>query len=94
MSTSASRSRSLSSLQKRLLLSALSAKNGRRSAVSGHQTRVVTKALERLIARGLATGYGVKTAKKWYITSIRLTPAGRREARRLRGEQQRLPLRP
>lgn len=94
MSTSASRSKALSSLQKRLLLSALSAKSGKRTPVAGHQTRVVTRALERLIARGLVTGYGVKTAKKWYITSIRLTPAGRREGRRLLGEQQRLPLEP
>lgn len=94
MSTSASRNKALSTLQKRLLLAALSAKSGRRTPVAGHETRIVTRALERLIARGLAIGYGVKTAKKWYITSIRLTPAGRREARHLLGEQQRLPLRP
>ncbi|MEK7073463.1 MAG: hypothetical protein AAB974_03445 [Patescibacteria group bacterium] len=92
MSTSASPERPLSALQKRILLSALAAKNGRRTPVAGHKTRVVSRALDRLITRGLVIGMGVKTAQKWYITGVRLTPAGRRAARALAGQQQRLPL--
>ena len=53
---------------------------------------MVTKALERLIDRGLLTGIGVRTPKKWYIKEVRLTPAGRRIAKKLQGEQLRLPL--
>ena len=52
----------------------------------------VTKTLERLIDKGLLTGLGVRTPKKWYIKEVRLTPLGRRMAKRLQGEQQRLPL--
>ena len=52
----------------------------------------ITKTLERLIDHGLMVGLGVRTPKKWYIKEVRLTPLGRRLAKRLRGEQQRLPL--
>ncbi len=52
----------------------------------------VTRTLERLIDKGLLTGLGVRTPKKWYIKEVRLTPAGRKVARKLQGEQQRLPL--
>lgn len=52
----------------------------------------VTKTLERLIDKGLLTGLGVRTPKKWYIKEVRLTPLGRRVAKKLQGEQQRLPL--
>ncbi len=51
-----------------------------------------TKAVDRLITRGLAVGIGVRTAEKWFIKEVRLTPAGRHEARRRLGVQQRLPL--
>ena len=54
---------------------------------------VVTKAMERLIDRGLVVGYGVRTKEKWFIHAVRLTPEGRRVARRLAGTQQTLPLR-
>lgn len=53
---------------------------------------VITRTLERLIDKGLMVGLGVRTPKKWYIKEVRLTPAGRKAARKLRGEQQRLPL--
>lgn len=53
----------------------------------------VTKALERLIDRGFLVGYGVRTKEKWFIKGVRLTPEGRRVARKVAGEQQRLPLR-
>ncbi|MDP3244672.1 MAG: hypothetical protein Q8M83_03370 [bacterium] len=52
----------------------------------------VTKMLERLIDKGLLVGYGTRTPKKWYIKETRLTPLGRRLAKKLQGEQQRLPL--
>ncbi len=53
---------------------------------------VVTKSLERLIDKGLLIGYGRRTPETWYIEEIKLTPAGRRLARRLLGEQLALPL--
>ncbi len=52
----------------------------------------VTKTLERLIDKGLLTGIGVRTPEKWYIKEVRLTPMGRRIAKKLQGEQQKLPL--
>ena len=53
----------------------------------------ITKSLERLIDKGLMIGYGRRTPKKWFIDEIRLTPAGTKTARRLLGEQQKLPFR-
>jgi DNA-binding MarR family transcriptional regulator len=53
---------------------------------------VVTKALERMIDRGLLVGYGVRTKEKWFIREVRLTAEGRRAARKVAGEQQALPL--
>ncbi len=52
----------------------------------------ITKTLERLIDKGLMVGLGVRTPKKWYIKEVRLTSAGKKLARKLRGEQQKLPL--
>lgn len=52
----------------------------------------LTRSIERLIDRGLLSGYGKRTPRKWFIESVRLTPEGRRVARRFQGEQQRLPL--
>ncbi|MBI3957136.1 MAG: hypothetical protein HY340_04085 [Candidatus Kerfeldbacteria bacterium] len=57
------------------------------------QQNAMTKSLERLIDKGLLIGYGRRTPEKWFIDSIKLTPSGRRTARTLLGEQQRLPLR-
>ncbi|MFH1098668.1 MAG: hypothetical protein V1723_01985 [Candidatus Uhrbacteria bacterium] len=53
---------------------------------------VITKTLERLISRGFLVGYGIRTAEKWFIKGVRLTPLGRKVARIVAGEQQRLPL--
>jgi hypothetical protein len=53
----------------------------------------ITKSIERLIDRELVIGYGVRTPHKWYIHEVKLTAKGRREAKRLRGEQQALPFR-
>lgn len=52
---------------------------------------IITKSLESLIDKGTMVGHGVRTPKKWYIKEVRLTPAGRRLARKLLGEQQSLP---
>ncbi|TSC95951.1 MAG: Uncharacterized protein Athens101410_275 [Parcubacteria group bacterium Athens1014_10] len=54
--------------------------------------KVITKSVERLIKKELLVGYGEHTSHKWYIKEIRLTPKGRRIAKKLRGEQQKLPL--
>ncbi|MBI4092459.1 MAG: hypothetical protein HY420_00885 [Candidatus Kerfeldbacteria bacterium] len=53
---------------------------------------VVTKSLESLIDKGLMVGYGRRTPKKWFIDEIRLTPSGRKLARKFLGEQLALPL--
>ncbi|MDP3771154.1 MAG: hypothetical protein Q8R16_02560, partial [bacterium] len=52
---------------------------------------VVTRAMERLIDRGLLVGYGVRTKEKWFVHAVRLTPEGRRIARAVSGTQQALP---
>ena len=52
----------------------------------------ITKSIERLIERELKVGYGVRTSRKWYIHEVKLTAEGRKQAKKLRGEQQQLPL--
>ena len=64
-----------------------------RSPSAKDQADAVTKSIERLVARGLATSVGKMTAQKWYPHTITLTPAGRKLALAARGKQQRLPLR-
>lgn len=56
------------------------------------QVKIITQSLERLIERGLMVGYGMRTPEKWFIKEIRLTPKGKQEAKRVLGEQQKLPL--
>lgn len=56
------------------------------------QQGIVTKSLERLIEKGLMIGYGRRTPEKWFIEEVRLTGQGQREARKLFGQQQVLPL--
>lgn len=53
---------------------------------------IITKSIERLIVKELIAGYGWKTAKKWFIREVKLTPRGRKTAKKLFGEQQKLPL--
>jgi len=55
--------------------------------------KILTKSLERMIAKGLIIGQGEVTARKWYIKEIRLTNLGHRTAKNLLGEQTVLPLR-
>lgn len=55
-------------------------------------TKIITKSLERLIDKGLMVGYGERTQFKWFIKEIALTTYGRKLAKKLLGEQQKLPL--
>lgn len=55
-------------------------------------TNIITDSLESLIDRGMLVGYGVRTTKKWYIKDVRLTLQGKKIAKKIRGEQQKLPL--
>lgn len=52
----------------------------------------ITASLERLTDKGLIISYGRQTSEKWFIDDISLTPRGRRMARGLLGQQQKLPL--
>lgn len=52
----------------------------------------VTASLERLIDKGFLIGFGRRTPKKWFIEEVKLTPLGRRLARKLLGIQTSLPL--
>lgn len=56
------------------------------------QVKIITQSLERLIDREQLIGYGVRTPHKWYIKEIKLTPLGRKTAKKLMGEQQKLPI--
>jgi hypothetical protein len=56
------------------------------------RVNAITKTLEKMISRDLMTAEGVKTADKFFIRTIKLTPRGAREAKKLRGEQPPLPL--
>lgn len=67
-------------------------KSAKRQPKAHDLANIVSRSLDRLVAKELAVGFGRKTAKRWYIESIKLTPKGRAAARRLLGEQQTLPL--
>lgn len=54
--------------------------------------KVITRSIDRLILKGLAIGYGHKTAEKLFIERVSLTPKGRKFARAIAKDQQRLPL--
>ena len=56
------------------------------------EKKIITRSIERLIAKGDLVGWGHKTAEKWYTESVSLTTAGRKHARELWGKQQKLPL--
>ena len=51
----------------------------------------ITSSLERLIKKGLIVGFGELTKEKTFINKIRLTPLGRKMAKKLLGEQKKLP---
>lgn len=63
---------------------------GKKQPSKKDQIDSITKSLERLITRGLMAGLGEKTAERFFIREVRLTPVGRRKAKTLFGNQQRL----
>ena len=94
----------LSSLQKYILKNLLSSKGkSKRTQLlrfydkqknppkKEDQLGIMTKSLERLIDKGLMIGYGRRTPEKWFIDEVQLTDYGRKAARKLFGQQQRLP---
>jgi|GEM_PF-211975 len=64
----------------------------RKHAEGDDAVNAITKSIERLIDKELMVGYGVRTPHKWYIHEVKLTAKGKKIAKRLRGEQQVLPL--
>jgi len=97
----------LSSLQKFILLECLNSKTGRVSRTRLKRfydsqkkrpkdkmiTKVITKSIERLIDKELMVGFGERTPHKWYIKEIKLMPKGKKQAKKLLGEQMKLPFR-
>lgn len=96
----------LSNLQKFILLSVLGTKTNykrnlfhrfynkqKKPPKKDDQQGIITRSLERLIDKGLMIGYGRRTPEKWFFDEVRLTSKGRKEARKLFGQQQALPLR-
>ncbi|MFA6467064.1 MAG: hypothetical protein WCV71_04350 [Patescibacteria group bacterium] len=57
------------------------------------RANIITKSIERLIDKGLLTGFGEKTQYKLFITQIKLTARGKKAAQNLFGQQVSLPLR-
>lgn len=67
--------------------------NGNKNAPSFEdRVNAITKAIEKMVEHNLMAAEGVKTAEKFFIKSIKLTPEGRRMAKKLIGAQQRLPI--
>jgi len=56
------------------------------------QTKIISRSLESLIDKELMIGYGIRTAHKWFVKDIKLTNKGKKEAKKLLGEQMILPL--
>ena len=56
------------------------------------QVNSITVSIDRLIKKKLLVGFGEITSSKVYIHKIRLTGKGREIARKLLGEQKKLPL--
>ena len=44
---------------------------------------IITKSADRLIKKEFLVGYGRKTAQKWFIEKVRLTPKGRKAIKEL-----------
>jgi len=51
----------------------------------------ITSSIDRLIKRGLIVGFGELTKEKTFINKIRLSKEGRLAAKKLLGEQKKLP---
>ncbi|MDP1709449.1 MAG: hypothetical protein Q8L21_00995, partial [Candidatus Komeilibacteria bacterium] len=62
-------------------------------AQSENYKKIVTQSIERLIERGMAVGYGLKTREKLFIEKVKLTASGKRAVSEFRAARQtRLPL--
>ncbi|MFH1597510.1 MAG: hypothetical protein ABIB97_00365 [Patescibacteria group bacterium] len=95
----------LSKLQKYILIQSLGRKPGRfgRNVLNRFYDKekkkpskkdiqnIITKSIERMIDKELLIGYGRRTPHMWFIDEIQLTGKGRREAKKLFGQQQALP---
>ncbi len=57
-------------------------------AQRGNYKKIITQSIERLIDRGLAVGYGIKTKEKLFIQRVRLTPQGRGMVLKMRARKQ------
>lgn len=58
-----------------------------------YQESIITKSLERLIDKELMMGYGRRTPHKWFITHVKLTKKGEKQAEEiLKSGQTKLPL--
>ena len=58
-----------------------------------YQEHIITQSLERLIDRGLITGIGKRTTKKWFITHTTLTSKGKKIIQEIHARRQKkLPL--
>ncbi|MBU4360550.1 hypothetical protein L6278_02155 [Candidatus Parcubacteria bacterium] len=91
----------LSHLQKFILLQCLESRTGKISRTRLNQfynkskklpkkelqTKIITKSMERLIEKELLVGFGQRTKYKWFIKEIKLTRQGKKEAKKLFGEQ-------
>jgi hypothetical protein len=65
--------------------------NIQKSPKSELQTKIISRSLESLIDKELMIGYGIRTAHKWFVKDIKLTNKGKKQAKRLLGEQMILP---
>jgi len=93
----------LSNLQKFILLECLNSKSDKISRGRLHRfydtikkgkrpkkemvTKIITQSIKRLINKELMIGLGERTPHKWFIKEIKLMPKGRKEAKKLMGEQ-------
>lgn len=94
----------LSSLQKFIILQCLESRTGRISRTRLNEfynkikkrpkdeliTKIITKSIERLIDKELLVGFGQRTKYKWFIKEIKLTRKGKKQAKKLLGEQLKL----
>lgn len=78
--------RSKPRLHRRLLEQEYKAKHP--SAKQKEIVDTITRVMESLIKRGLAVGYGSKTQYKLFLTTLRLTPKGRRVVKDLQTKVQ------
>ena len=67
--------------------------NKKNSPSTKIRANIITKSIERLIDKGLLTGFGEKTQYKLFITQVKLTTRGKKAAQNLFGQQVSLPLR-